>query len=136
MTQLVSQDFVATPYFVLLQQKVRVGPAMVETQADLACSPIYAFSDKSHYDLFVAANPERLTPYPLVQLFLREQTSVVKAGLRLVAVDAASPQDPSIQAVTMEAVLEAHERRLPNLPVTHHLMRDQMSGTYRVATAC
>ena len=121
-----------TPYFVLMEGSHRIGPTVIPLQSGVECSPIYGFSDKGPFDKFCENSELVLKPYPLVKLFLREQTSVVSDVLRLVVIDAVGPREPYLQAATMEAVLDAQEKRTPEVAVAFRFVFDQHIGVYRV----
>jgi hypothetical protein len=121
-----------TPYYVLMEGSHRIGPMVIPLQSGVECSPIYGFSDKEPFDKFCEKSELALKPYPLVKLYLREQTSVVSDVLRLVVIDAVGPREPYLQAATMEAVLDAQEKRTPEVAVAYRFVFDQHIGAYRV----
>lgn len=116
-----------TPYYVLLNDKQRIGPNVVQPE----CSPIYGFSDKEFYDKFCLHSDLALTPYPLVKGYLREQVDAPGAGAQLVVVDATGPAASYVRAATMRAVLEAHENRSIHMDATYRLKFDQQANAYR-----
>ena len=132
---LMSAVAVGTPYYVLMDGKRRIGPKVVQLHLGIECSPIYGFSDKGSYDKFCMHSQLALTPYPLVQFYLRNQTGATGDGLKLVVVDAAGPREPCLHAATMEAVLESQENRTAHVAAAYHLMFDQEASAYRVEEA-
>lgn len=101
----------ATPNYVLMDGKRRIGPSVAQSPTGAECSPIYGFSDKDPYDTFSVNSQLSLRPYPLVKGYLRDLTNAPDDGLKLVVIDAAGPQEPCLYAATMEAVLEASTLR-------------------------
>ena len=122
----------ATPNYVLMDGKRRIGPSVAQLPMGAECSPIYGFSDKDPYDTFCAKSQLRLRPYPLVKGYLRDQTNEPDDRLKLVVIDAAGPQEPCIYAATMEAVLEAQENRRTHVTTAYRLVFDQQAEAYRV----
>ena len=120
-----------TPLYVLMDGSRRSGPK-IELSSKYDDSPIYGFSDKTHYDKFRSNDRLALTPYPLVRAFLRTAPDSTDAGLRIVVVDAIGPSESLLHAATAEAVLEALENRADHVTVTHHLIFDQDADAYRV----
>ena len=124
-----------TPYYVLMDGNRRIGPEVVQSHANIECSPIYGFSDKGPYDKFCRNSQQELTPYPLVKVYLREQAGAPGDGLKLVVLDAAGPREPYLHAATMEAVLEAQENRTTHVVAAYRLLFDQVVNAYRLAEA-
>ena len=122
----------ATPYYVLMEGKLCIGPSVMEVQTKSEYTPIYAFSAKDTYDVFCEKSTLELRPYPLVKDYLRTRVEAPKGGLTLVILDAAGPAEPCVHAATTEAVLEAHEKRKSRLTATHRLLFDQTTNGYRV----
>ncbi len=121
-----------TPYYVLMDGNRRIGPPVVQLHSGTECAPIYGFSDKVCYDKFLMNSELALRPYPLVKRYLRNQAGAPGDGLKLVVIDAVGPRAPYLHAATMEAVLEAHEKRTNHVSAMHHLMFDQEANAYRV----
>ncbi len=134
---LVSELVIATPYYLLIHNKEPLGPS-VANFGSLECVAIFGFSGKASYDEFSCASPLQLAPYPLVKGYLRNQVGISgprKAGercLKIVALDASGPCEPHLYAVTMEAVLEAHEQGATHISWTHHLTFDSAADAYQL----
>lgn len=124
-----------TPYYVLMDGNRRIGPKVAPPHSGDECLPIYGFSDKDPYDTFCMNSQLALKPYPLVKLFLQNQVDVPGEGLKLVVVDAVGPREPCLHAATMEAVLEAQQKRTPEVSVAHRLLFDEEVGAYRLEVA-
>jgi hypothetical protein len=124
-----------TPYYVLLDQKTRIGPRVGLQYSGDACAPIYGFSDLDAYGEFRANSERPLTPYPLTKSFLQHEISGPGKGLGLVVVDAAGPNDPVLHASTILAVLEAQQKRGTRLTPTRQLQFDAAANAYRVEDA-
>ncbi len=124
-----------TPYYVLLEGSHRIGPEIEPLVSGTGCSVIYGFSDKGSYDRFCANSHLELTPYPLVRAFLRSQADTADGCLKLVVVDAAGPCEPSLQAATVDAVLQAHENRSPQVTAAYRLSFASEANAYRVEEA-
>jgi hypothetical protein len=101
----------------------------------MECSVIYGFSDKVPYDKFCAKSQQALKPYPLVNVYLRNQIEAPDS-LKLVVIDAAGPSEPYLHAATIEAVLEAHESRAAHVIATYRLTFDEEANAYRVDEQC
>ena len=125
----------ATPNYVLLDRNQRIGPKLLRSRLGLDCFAIYGFSDKGPYDEFCTNTDQKLTPYPLVKGYLRNQVGALGDRLRLVVLDAPGPTEPCIHAATMEAVLEAQEKRASQVAVTYRLILDREADAYRVEEA-
>lgn len=124
--------FVDTPYYVLMDGKQRFGPEVVPLPAGTECLAVYGFSDKNRFDKFCANSDLTLTPYPLTRFYLRTQADAPGDGLNLVVVDAAGPHQPSLQAATMEAVLQGQEARTPHVNAAYDLTFEQETAAYRI----
>lgn len=124
--------FVDTPYYVLMDGKRRFGPEVVPLLSGTMCLAVYGFSDKDHYDNFCTKSQVALTPYPLTKFYLQEQADGPGGGLNLVVVDAAGPDEPCLQAGTIEAVLQGQENRVPHVTAAYHLTLDPEADAYRV----
>jgi len=121
-----------TPYYVLMNANLRIGPKLLQLEVGIECSPIYGFSDKGPYQKFCLNSQLALTPYPLVKGYLRNQVEAPGDGLKLVVVDAAGPREPYVYAATMEAVLEAQESRAAQVTTAYRLIFDREANAYRV----
>ena len=122
----------ATPYYVLMDGKRRIGPIVVRLQTGAECSPIYGFSEKDPYDKFCVNSQLVLTPYPLVKGYLQNQASTPDDGLKLVVIDATGPREPYLHAATMQAVLEAQENRMTHVTTAYRLVFDREAEAYSV----
>jgi hypothetical protein len=127
-----SAVFACTPHYVLMDGNRRIGLKVVQSDGEIECSVIYGFSDKGPYDKFIAQGQMALTPYPLVKGYLRNEVAAPGEGLKLVAIDAASPCEAFLQAATYEAVLAAHENRSRQVTTAYELAFDREIGAYRV----
>lgn len=123
---------VSTPRYILLDGKQRLGPQLLPANSNPLARAIYGFSDKQRYDQFCANSDQSLTPYPLVKDYLQQQVIKSSDVAELVVIDAAGPSDPSLNAATVNAVLEAMENKADLLTVSFKLTRDQQSQAYRV----
>jgi hypothetical protein len=132
---LMSAVAVGTPYYVLMDGNRRIGPRTVQLHSGTECAPIYGFSDKRFYDKFCTNSQLAVTPYPLVQFYLRNEAGAPGDGPKLVVVDAAGPCEPCLHAATIEAVLKAQENRTAHVTAAYHLMLDQEASAYRIEEA-
>ena len=123
---------VNTPVFVLMDGNSRIGPLVDLADFESGCAPIYAFSDKAPYDRFCANTEMELTPYPLVQFYLRSQTEMPGHSQRLIVVDATGPTDAILHATTMSAVLDAQENKKPQVTADFRLILDGASKLYKL----
>ena len=128
-------QLVNTPYYVLLDGKQRLGPKLLRPRAGPEGVAIYGFSDKPPYDLFCANSDLALTPYPLVKGYLKDQILDSGDAVLLVVVDAAGPNEPEVNAATMNSVLEALEQKSAHVTISFRLMLDQKSHAYRMQKA-
>lgn len=124
--------FVDTPYYVLMEEERRFGPKVIPLPSGTKCFVVYGFSGKACYDKFCANSQLALVPYPLTKAYLQTQADGPGGGLNLVVVDAAGPNEASLQAGTMEAVLQGQEDRTPHLTAAYHLTFVPESAAYRV----
>lgn len=130
-----SQVAVSTPEYVLMDGSSRIGPEVVPLCSGIQCSPIYGFSGKGLYDKFSLQSERSLTPYPLVQGYLRNQIESAGDSLKLVIIDAAGIDEPKLQAATMAAVLEAQETKAMHVTANYRLVFNQQADAYRVEKA-
>lgn len=129
---LLSALVAGTPHYVLMDGNRRIGPEVAALPSEIACMPIYGFSDKGLYDRFRTNGQQALKPYPLVKGYLRNQIDAPDDSLKLVVLDAADASEPYLHAATMAAVLEAHEKRSVHVCATHSLIFDQEANAYRL----
>ena len=123
---------VNTPLYVLLDGKLRIGPSLSAPLSGPEYTATYSFSDKQPYDLFCTHYKRALTPYPLVKGYLRSQIAESDDVVPLVVVDATGPDEAHLDAATMESVLEAMEQQASQVSISHRLILDHESRTYRV----
>ena len=131
---------VATPYYVLMDGKNRLGPTVSDGPVGNDCLAIYGFSSKDPYFRFEQNCEIKLTPYPLVKGYLSNQIAADDSTdhdniLKLVVLDATGPNDGLLHAATMRAVLDAQENRMPEVSVSHHLSFDAQTSTYQIVDA-
>lgn len=125
-----------TPYYVLMDgNHRRLGPSVAQSSAKDVCAPIYGFSGKNSYDRFCRNCSLALTPYPLVPVYLRDQTATLDESLRLIVLDAAGPHEQCLYAATMESVLKAQENRTDHITAAYRLISFQESSDYRLEEA-
>ena len=115
-----------TPYYVLMDGSRQKGPQVEGSESE---DFIYGFSDKGPYDKFCANCELTLKPYPLVKGYLRNQAAAAR-GTSIV-IDAEGPRQNSLRTATVQAVLEAHESRSPQVATTSCLIFDPGANTYR-----
>lgn len=129
------QVFLKPPRYVLLSDKQRIGPTVTDNRQTAHSTVIYGFSDAPIYKEFMANSGVPLMPYPLVKTYLREQLSDLDGeteAVKLVVIDAVSPVEPSINAVTMQAVLSAFEEQSTQMAATHGLEFVDATNAYRL----
>jgi len=119
-------DVADTPFYVLLEGSQRIGPHVAGSESE---SFIYGFSDNGLYHKFCANSELSLTPYPLVKGYLRDQVGVT--CVKFIVIDAEGPQQTSLRAATVKAVLEAQERRSPQVAAPYCLIYDKEANAYR-----
>lgn len=122
----------STPEYVLREANNHIGPELVPLASGRTCSAVFGFSDKVPYDSFCSNTARPLTPYPLVRGYLRSQLESAGDGLLLVIVDAVSPSEPTLQAATMKAVLDAQESKAKHVTATYRLVLEPKAKAYRV----
>jgi hypothetical protein len=118
------------PRYVLLFDKQRIGPAIAEKEIAAHSVVIYGFSDEHCYGRFIARSGRRLTPFPLVKTYLRDQLSDHQNSLKLIVVDAEDAAQVTLRAVTMQAVLGAFENLLEHVNTSHLLTYTELSKAY------
>lgn len=122
---------VATPYYVLLDGKLRVGPTILSILPDRNYTAIFAFSDEQPYKIFCENSNVALTPYPLVKGYLRNQMMESVDSELLIVVDASGPNGSQLNAATASSVLEAQENRSKQVPISFELHFDREAQAYR-----
>jgi len=122
----------ATPRYLLLEGNTPIGPALIPEQSENCCLTVYGFSAKGAYDRFLANSERELRPYPLVKRYLQQQSAEHDSQLMLVVLDANSPRQQSIMAVTMESAFAAQSDNAAHIGVEYHLDFDSQSGAYRL----
>ncbi len=125
----------STPNYVLLNGKTRISPNVFPLRSGRVCSSLYGFSDKVPYDLFRTNSEMALTPFPLVKVYLRTLLETGSENLHLVILDAAGPNDVTVRAATMEAVLEAQISQASSILAEYSLTFDTKTKGYRVDEA-
>lgn len=123
---------VELPRYVLLDQSRPIGPDVATPDSKPECIAIHGFSDKNIYDAFVDKSERALTPYPLVRGFLQKQVHDHDGVILLVTLDAAGPCEATLNASTMQAILDAHENRSKQVSVSHRLSQDESSQSYHI----
>ena len=123
---------VHTPNYVLLFDKQKIGPSVVDSDAAAYGVVVYGFTDEVGYRAFMANSQRLLMPYPLVKTYLRDQLSDHATDLKLVVVDAPGPHELHVKAVTMQAVLTALEEKSTHITATHDLEYVPADDSYRV----
>ncbi|WP_404308607.1 hypothetical protein [Neorhodopirellula lusitana] len=130
--------FAKTPQYVLKDGAHPTCPALVQPQdapgaAQQASQTtvLFGFSDKPEYDAFLAESSLALTPYPLVKGFLTNQIELAPDALKLIVLDAASPNQATLNAATLQTVLDAMQSRSDTVAVSHHLILEESSSAYR-----
>ncbi len=132
---------VATPRYVLMNGKNRIGPSVTSESCARNCLAIYGFSGKGPYDRFQQNSEQHLTPYPLVEGYLSNQIAAdsesgdPEGSLKLVVLDAAGPDDPLLFAVTMQATLDAQKNRILQVKTSHCLSFNSQASAYQIAGA-
>lgn len=122
-----SELIIATPYYVLMDQKTPFGPTVSDPILNVEYTAIFGFSDKAPYDSFCRECSLPLTPYPLVKGYLRNQLGTSghddasERCVKLVILDASGPRAPNVHAATMLAVLEAQEKGTAHVTSTQNL---------------
>ncbi len=128
-----SNDMAKTPRYVLKDGTFPTCPLLWQTSESKASTVIFGFSDKPHYDAFLAVSTLALTPYPLIRRFL-ENKIVDVDSLQLVVLDADSAQQQVLEATTFQSVLSSMGATCGTVPVTHRLLLDSRTAQYRIET--
>lgn len=124
-----------TPCDVLLDGNQRLGPKLMAQHGGPEYKAIYGFSSKKSYDLFCAKSDQPFIPYPLVKGYLQNQIADSGDTVQLVVVDAAGPQEPQVNAATMNSILEAVEQKANQVTLSFRLTLDRESQAYCVEKA-
>ncbi len=127
--------FANTPRYVLRDGSHPTSPAVLQTPSDVQSAVIFGFSDKPEYDVFLLSSALALTPYPLVKGYLQNQLALNVGSLKLIVLDAASAQQPILDAATFQAVLEAFLQSKDTVAISHQLVLDAASSGYRIRTS-
>jgi hypothetical protein len=122
----------ATPQYVLMDVNRRIGPAMKPSGETLPNLSIYGFANKSLYDAFRLNTSQPLIPYPLVKRYLTKMIDDAGDALSLIVLDANHPAEPTLQAATVQAVLEAQNKGEKQIAASHQLDFDAATKSYLV----
>jgi len=68
---------IPTPFFVLLNAGQRICPIALPVDTETDCNVVYGFADKTPCALLQRSSDQPLTPYPLVQGFLKRKIGQV-----------------------------------------------------------
>ncbi len=123
---------VKTPNYVLLEEKLRIGPNVIPPDTGPELSVVYGFSDKEPYDRFTVNSGRHLRPYPLVTGHLNNPGGAPEDVLGLVVIDATGPDEKCLKAVTMDLVRQAQKNGDVHLKETHRLLFDEQANAYTV----
>lgn len=123
---------ISTPRYVLHFERKPLAPVVSELQSIQDCHVIYGFSDKVHFDKYIANCSKQLTPYPLVRIQLQNVNERVGNLLNLIAINATGPDAAEVLAATNQEVLEAHNHHLDQVPATYRLKFDSETQAYHV----
>ena len=121
-----------TPNYVLLDHGRRIGPELLTLDSGQQCTAIYGFSDKQPYDAFSGNSQLSLAPYPLVKGYLENQVEAADEKILIVIVNAPGPNEQILLASTMQTVLDAQKKSLPQVAVSYRLTKDKKSTAYKV----
>lgn len=125
-------ELFATPNFVLLDGKERLGPQVAPLASGRSCTPFYGFSSRPRYETFQANCKQTLKPYPLVKVSLRNENDAPGDNLKLVILEPAQPDQPQLHAALISSVLDARESRELHLSPDYVLEFDSEAGVYRL----
>ncbi len=123
---------VEVPRYILNLDHAPMRPMLDRPLQSQAVTVIYGFSTKSKYDSFLltCAKKEELTPYPLVKGYMEKLLNTEPNSLHLVAVDAASADQATLDAATMQSIVSALTNRQPDVLISHALSRDASNTVY------
>jgi hypothetical protein len=121
-----------TPRYVLKDGSSPASPDVLPMSGVSEITVIFGFSDKQRYDAFQHASPLALMPYPLVKGYMQNQIAQDPEQLRLVALDANTPQQETVEAATFTDIVESFQLGLDSVPISYRLDYDPASKGYRV----
>lgn len=125
-------DSCKTPRYVLKDGSNPTRPPVLKSSAKIQPTAIFGFSDKPEYDAFLNASPLALTPYPIVKGFLENQIALSVDAVRLIVLDASSPNQRVFKAATFQSVLESFRLGLDRVAISHQLILDESSQEYLI----
>lgn len=128
-------NIVSTPRYLLLGDAGPIGPNVTRADSRERCATVYGFSSKMYYDRFCVAGNQTLRPYPLLPGHLAKQAKSDNPAIVLVVVDAKSPTEVELQAVTSAALLEALQNRIDHLPMKIKLRQNDEGTEYQFDAA-
>jgi hypothetical protein len=128
-------NIVSTPHYLLLGDAGPIGPNVTHADSRETCATVYGFSSKTYYDSFCVAGNQTLRPYPLLPGHLAEQAKSDNPAIVLVVVNAKSPAEVELQAVTAAALLEALQNRIDHLPMKIKLRQNDEGTEYQFDSA-
>ncbi|WP_339746944.1 hypothetical protein [uncultured Rubinisphaera sp.] len=128
----ISADAISTPRYILHFERKPLAPVVSKLLSIQDYHVIYGFSDKIHFDKFIANYQMPLTPYPLVKIHLKNVKESVGNGLNLIAINATGPEAVEVLAATNLEVLEAHIHHHDQVPASYRLKFDSETQAYHV----
>ncbi len=120
------------PHYVLKNGLLSAVPLVSNSSQRYCSEVIFGFSDKAEYDVFKSSSVSPLTPYPLVNEYLKGRIEADPDTLKLIVIDASSLQQKVMQAVTFQAALAASRRGDKTVQVTHQLVLDEATSTFSI----
>jgi hypothetical protein len=124
-----------TPHFLLMSDSGPVSPVVTRAESGEECLTVYGFSSKTFYDRFCAAGDPTLRPYPLLPGHLTNKAKPDAPVIALVAVNASSPTDANLQAITADTLLDALQSRLEHVPLEVNLLQNDEGNAYQSESA-
>ena len=119
-----------TPHYVLRHGASPLCLQHSQMSPAIATTVIYGFCDKPDYDIFIASSKLPLTPFPLVKGYL--ERAIGADLLHLIVLDAVSAEQEILSAASFEAVLASLNQNEDVVLISHRLVKDDASSSYRV----
>jgi hypothetical protein len=100
-----------TPNYLLYEDGRPISTLLKIPHTGETATAVYGFSDKPMYDRFCMATTRRLTPFPLVKTYLRNQLKLKPNEAKFMALDASSCDSSNLDIATMVSVLDSLEHK-------------------------
>jgi hypothetical protein len=121
-----------TPCYVLLGRDGPLSLPVMQFFTGPKIAAVFGFSSKACYERFIDKATNNLRPYPLTSQALTDQLELQDDIVRIVVLDARSPDEPSLNAASIVSVLKAKNEQRNETEIGFRLVHTMFSNEYRV----